>query len=234
MSNVVDRRSFLSVAGSFGAGLCVAVTLPLGSKPAGVFAPNAWVRIAPDESVTVMVSKSEMGQGVATGFCTIVADELDVPIARVRYEFAPAEAAYIDPYFGDQTTGGSTSTPDSWLPLRQAGATARAMLVAAAAAQWGVDPSACVAADGVVSYAAGGKRATYGSLVQAAALVPVPKDVPLKTPDRFTLIGKHVARVDTPLKVNGKAKYGIDTVVPGMMYASVVRTPGPSSPASIE
>ena len=238
MSNVVDRRSFLSVAGSFGAGLCVAVTLPLGSKPAdavaaaaepdgpaGVFAPNAWVRIAPDESVTVMVSKSEMGQGVATGFCTIVADELDVPIARVRYEFAPAEAAYIDPYFGDQTTGGSTSTPDSWLPLRQAGATARAMLVAAAAAQWGVDPSACVAADGVVSYAAGGKRATYGSLVQAAALVPVPKDVPLKTPDRFTLIGKHVARVDTPVKVNGRAKYGIDTVVPGMVHATVVRPP---------
>jgi isoquinoline 1-oxidoreductase beta subunit len=236
MSGTLNRSRFLARAGSVGAGLCIALSLPLGTKaadlvaaageaPGTVFAPNAWLRVAPDDTVTVMVSKSEMGQGIATGFCTIVADELDASFANVRYAFAPAAPAYIDAFFGDQTTGGSTSTPDSWLPLRQAAATARAMLISAAAKQWGVDPAACTAANGVVSYAPTSKTATYGSLATAASQVDVPKDVPLKTPDKFTLIGKHVARVDTPLKVNGKAKYGIDTVVPGMMYASVVRPP---------
>ncbi|MBD5633161.1 MAG: xanthine dehydrogenase family protein molybdopterin-binding subunit [Candidatus Eremiobacteraeota bacterium] len=239
MKSAIDRRGFLSLTGRFGAGVCIAVALPLGTKPAdfvaaaaeeqpsagAIFAPNAWLRVAPDNIVTVMVSKSEMRQGIATGFCTIVADELDVPIANVRYEFAPAAPQYIDAFFGDQTTGGSTSTPDSWMPLRQAGATARAMLIAAAAKQWGVDASTCVAANGVVSCSAASKTASYGSLAIAAGQLEVPKDVPLKTPDRFTLIGKHVARVDTPLKVNGKAKYGIDTVVPGMVYATVVRPP---------
>jgi isoquinoline 1-oxidoreductase beta subunit len=238
MSTTVDRRGFLALTGRLGAGICIAIALPLGLKPADAvaaamdtsgaaapFAPNAWLRVAPDETVTVMVSKSEMGQGIATGFCTIVADELDAPIANVRYEFAPAAPAYIDAFFGDQTTGGSTSTPDSWLPLRQAGATARAMLISAAAKQWDVDASTCVAANGIVSHAPSGKTASYGSLATAAAAIPVPKDVPVKTPDKFTLIGKHVARVDTPLKVNGKAKYGIDTVVPGMVHATVVRPP---------
>ena len=237
MSGTLNRTDFLAYTGRLGAGLCIALSLPLGTKaadlatgasgttPADVFAPNAWVRIAPDETVTVMVSKSEMGQGIATGFCTIVADELDVPIANVRYAFAPSSPEYVDAFFGDQTTGGSTSTPDSWMPLRQAGATARAMLIAAAAKQWSVDPATCTAANGVVTHAASSKTATYGSLASAASQIAVPKDVPLKTPDRFTLIGKHVARLDTPFKVNGKAKYGIDTVVPGMVHASVVRPP---------
>jgi isoquinoline 1-oxidoreductase beta subunit len=129
--SAVDRGTFLKLAGSFGAGICIAVALPLGTKPADLiaqaaeepgasFAPNAWIRVAPDETVTIMVSKSEMGQGITTGFCTIVADELDMPFANVRYAFAPAAPAYIDAYFGDQTTGGSTSTPDDWMPLRQA------------------------------------------------------------------------------------------------------------------
>ena len=235
--SVLDRGHFLKIAGGFGAGLCIAIALPLGTKPADLiaqaadehgaseaFAPNAWIRIAPDETVTVMVSKSEMGQGIATGFCTIVADELDIPFANVRYAFAPAAPEYIDAFFGDQTTGGSTSTPDSWMPLRQAGATARAMLISAAAKQWGVDASTCTAQNGVVTGPAG-KSASYGSLTQAASAVPVPKDVPVKTADKFTLIGKHVQRVDTPLKVNGKAKYGIDVVVPGMVYATIVRPP---------
>jgi CO/xanthine dehydrogenase Mo-binding subunit len=238
MKSALDRRGFLSLTGSFGAGVCIAVALPFGTKPAdfaaaaaeeqpaaGIFAPNAWVRVAPDESVTVMVSKSEMGQGVTTGFCTIVADELDVPMSSMRYEFAPVAPEYNDPVFGDQTTGGSTSTPDSWMPLRQASATARAMLVAAAAKQWGVDPASCTTANGSVTHAATSQTATYGSLALAAAQLDVPKDVPVKTPDRFTLIGKHVARVDVPIKVNGKAKYGIDTVVPGMVHATVVRPP---------
>jgi isoquinoline 1-oxidoreductase beta subunit len=234
--SAVDRGTFLKLAGSFGAGICIAVALPLGTKPADLiaqaaeepgasFAPNAWIRVAPDDSVTVMVSKSEMGQGITTGFCTIVADELDIPFANVRYAFAPAAPAYIDAYFGDQTTGGSTSTPDDWMPLRQAGATARAMLIAAAAKGWSVDPSSCVAADGIVSHPPSGRTATYGSLTVVASTLDVPKDVPVKTVDKFTLIGKHVQRVDTPLKVNGKAKYGIDVVVPGMVYATVVRPP---------
>ena len=239
MSGAIDRRDFLARTGRIGAGLCIAISLPLGTKaadlvaasgdaPAGAgtpFAPNAWIRIAPDDVVTVMVSKSEMGQGIATGFCTIVADELDAPIANVRYAFADAAPEYADAVFGDMTTGGSTSTPDSWMPLRQAGAMARAMLIAAAAKQWGVEPTACVAANGIVMHPPSSRQASYGSLASGASQIAVPKDVPLKTPDRFTLIGKHVARLDTPFKVNGKAKYGIDTVVPGMVHASVLRSP---------
>jgi isoquinoline 1-oxidoreductase beta subunit len=234
VSTAIDRGRFLKLAGGIGAGLCIGVALPLGMKPADLvaraagetpFAPNAWIRIAPDDLVTVMVSKSEMGQGITTGFCTIVAEELDAPFANIRYEFAPAAPAYIDAYFGEQATGGSTSTPDDFLPLRQAGATARAMLISAAATGWSVEPATCVAKNGVVTHPPSGRSATYGSLTQAAASLAVPKDVPLKDPATYTLIGKHVARVDTPIKVNGKAKYGIDVVVPGMVYATVVRPP---------
>jgi len=235
--SVIDRGNFLRLAGSVGAGLCVAAVLPFGTKAsdfiaqaaeehgADVLAPNAWVRVAPDETVTVMVSKSEMGQGITTGFCTLVADELDVPMANMRYEYAPVSPVYNDPIFASQTTGGSVSTPNAWLPLRQAAASARSMLVTAAALKWGVSSASCVAEKGMVLHPASGRSASYGSLTVAAMAVPVPKEVSLKTPDQFNLIGKHVPRVDTPLKVNGKAKYGIDTILPGMVYATIVRSP---------
>jgi isoquinoline 1-oxidoreductase beta subunit len=167
-----------------------------------------------------------MGQGIATGFCTLVADELDVPLERVKFVFAPVSKAYADPFFGDETTGGSTSMAGSFLPLRKAGATARVMLIQAAAKGWDVPYGECAAENGIVSHPSSKRTATYGSLAAAAATLPVPPKVDLKEAYEFKLIGKaSVARVDIPSKVNGTAKYGIDVVVPGMVYASVAKSP---------
>ena len=230
-AQTLNRGNFIRVTGELGAGLCLAIYLPgcASSKTSGVggnqFAPNAWVRIAPNDTVTVIVSKSEMGQGVATGLPTILADELDASMDRVRVEFAPAQPHYFDPLFGEQQTGGSTSVPNSWMPLRQAGATARAMLIVAAAKQWSVDPSACTAKNGTIYHEASNRTASYGSLALAAAELPVPQHVALKSPDQFTLIGKPAERVDIPAKVNGSAQYGIDVRVPGMLYAAIARSP---------
>ena len=228
----VSRADFFRRSAVVGAGLGLAFYLPprialATDEPAAAttFAPNAWVRIAPDDTVTVVLNKSEMGQGVATGLPTILCEELDAAMDRVAFAFAPAEKAYIDPAFGDMLTGGSTSTADGWLPLRTAGATARAMLVSAAAAQWSVDASTCTTRAGVVSHAASGRTASYGSLAAAAAALPVPKDVPLKKPEDFVLVGKPRMRPDIPLKVNGTAGYGIDVKVPGMVYAAIARSP---------
>jgi isoquinoline 1-oxidoreductase beta subunit len=191
----------------------------------GGFKPNAWLVVHPDEKVTIFVAKSEMGQGVATGMPTILADELDIPFENVLVEFAPAAAAYQDPQFHLQITGGSTSTASSWMLLRRAGASARAMLVGAAAKQWGVEASTLTTKAGSVIDSKNNRTATYGSLTGAAASVPVPTKPTLKTRDQFTLIGKVNKRIDTPLKVNGTAKYGIDVRVPGMKFASILFPP---------
>jgi isoquinoline 1-oxidoreductase beta subunit len=225
-----NRGEFIRLAGAAGAGLGLAFTLPSCARTspgsnATAFAPNAWVAIAPDETVTIFVGKSEMGQGVITGLPTILADELDASIDRVRTEFALAEPQYNDPAFASMITGGSTSVAHMWMPLRHAGASARAMLVAAAAKQWGVDPSACTTREGVVYHAPSNRSASYGSLAGAAATLPVPENVPLKTPAEFTLIGRPRQRADIPLKVNGTAQYGIDIRLPGMMYAAIARSP---------
>ncbi len=236
MSAAFTRETFIRATASLGASLALLGTLDGCAKsdaPAGAggsagpeFAPNAWVRIAPDETVTVVVSKSEMGQGIATGMATMVADELDVPFERIRIAFAPARPEYNDPVFSDMTTGGSTSTPDTWLPLRRAGATARAMLVSAAAKNWNVAEHECTTANGSVAHAPSQRTATYGSVTAVAATLPVPRDVGLKTADRFTLIGKpHVRRLDIPSKVDGTAQYGIDVKLPGLVYASIERCP---------
>lgn len=190
-----------------------------------VFAPNAWVHIAPDETVTIMLSKSEMGQGVIHGLPTILADELDADPDRIRTQVAPPDAAYVDPELGEQATGGSTSINSTWLPLRHAGAAARAMLVAAAAKQWAADPDTCVARNGVVYHVASNRSATYGNLALAAATLPVPAKVALKPASRFELIGRSRPRPDIPLKVNGSAQYGIDVRLPGMVYAAIARSP---------
>ena len=224
----VDRRAFLRLTGALGAGLCLAFRLPARAEEAaaaGDFVPNAWVRIAPDETVTVVVGKSEMGQGVATGLPTILADELDAAMERVQIEFALADPRYTDPGFGDMVTGGSTSVAHLWLPLRQAGATARAMLVTAAARKWNVDPSTCTAHDGFVYHTPSQRSASYGSLATAAASIEVPSNVPLKSAAEFTLIGKPGSRIDVPLKVNGTAQYGIDVRLPGMVFAAIARSP---------
>jgi len=223
-----SRSSFLRTTGTLGAGLALAIVLPTRfarAAGAGVFAPNAWVRIAPDDIVTIIVSKSEMGQGVATGLPTILADELDASMAQVRFAFAPADPQYADPEFGGMTTGGSTSVANGWLPLRRAGATARAMLISAAAKTWGVDRSTCTTRAGSVYHDSTKRSLTYGRLAAAAATLPVPADVPLKMPAQFTLIGKPRQRLDIPMKVNGTAQYGIDVNVPGMKYAAIARSP---------
>jgi isoquinoline 1-oxidoreductase beta subunit len=223
----VRRADFIRISGLLGAGLGLAFAMPSKAQSqtgdAGVFAPNVWVRVAPDETVTVMLSKSEMGQGVIMGLPTILADELDANIDLVGTEFALPDPRYIDPDLGEQATGGSTSVHSSWLPLRKAGAAARAMLVAAAAKQWAVDPSECTAREGSVYHTSSNRSATYGSVAVAASALPVPTDVALKSPDRFTLIGKGRARTDVPLKVNGSAQFGIDVRVPGMVYAAIAR-----------
>jgi isoquinoline 1-oxidoreductase subunit beta len=224
-----SRGEFIRLSTALGAGLAIGLALPfragrVAEAPA-TFAPNAWVRIAPDDTVTVIVSKSEMGQGVSVGLPTILADELDAAVDQVHFEFAPADAVYNDPEFGSMVTGGSTSVANSWKPLRQAGATARAMLISAAAKQWGVDESSCVARAGNVYHVPTSRSASYGSLTNAAAQLPVPANVPLKAPDAFTLIGQKRQRPDIPLKVNGTAGYGIDVQIPGMKYAALARSP---------
>jgi isoquinoline 1-oxidoreductase beta subunit len=219
-----SRSHFIRATAAFGAGLSLALRLPAGAQ-SGIFAPNAWVRVAPDETVTIFLSKSEMGQGVIHGLPTVLADELDVDPQRIRTEVAPPNAAYVDPELGEQATGGSTSIQSTWLPLRRAGATARAMLVAAAAKQWDVDPVTCTTRAGVVYHAASARSATYGSVALAASALPAPADVPLKPANRFALIGRDRARPDIPSKVNGSVQYGIDVRLPGMVFAAIARSP---------
>src|ERR1700722_16129406 len=227
----IDRAGFIRTAVGFGTGLALAFELPGIAKaqtgePVKEFAPNAWVRIAPGETITVVFSKSEMGQGVVMGLPTIVAEELDAAIGRVRIEFAPADPAYGDPeYGGDMVTGGSTSVSHSWTTLRKAGATARAMLVAAAAQQWNVAPTTCTPRESGIYDEPSKRNATYGSVAVAAASIPVPQSVTLKNAAEFRLIGKPRQRTDIPLKVNGTCQYGIDVRVPGMVYAAIARSP---------
>ena len=230
MENIVKnetRRDFLKVSGTVAGGLVLGFYLPSGPRVAqaagGEYAsPNAWVRIDRDNVVTIMCARSEMGQGVYTSMTMLVAEELEVDINKVKVEMAPPAEVYINALLGGQLTGGSTSVRDGWEKLRKAGASARMMLVAAAADEWGVAAGRCKAADSVVT-GPGGKRATYGSLAAKAAQMEVPKEVPLKPASQFKIVGKiHQKRLDTPAKVRGTAQFGIDTRVPGMAYAAVV------------
>jgi isoquinoline 1-oxidoreductase subunit beta len=229
----VTRRQFLETASVAGAGLVIGFYLPPGgripsaavSAGAGPFAPNAWLRIGADESVLVMVDRSEMGQGVATSLPMLVAEELEADWSKIRIEFAPADKAYTNPMFGMQGTGGSTSVRAAWTPLRKAGASARELLVSAAAETWGVDRSECRAEQGAVIHAPSKRRLTYGRLVEKAASLPVPSDAPLKDPKDWKIIGKRVRRLDTPPKVDGSAQFGIDVKVPGMLVAVLARCP---------
>ena len=188
-------------------------------KPPNPF--DAWVRIAKDGTATLVLAKSEMGQGAMTALPMILADELDLDWAKVRVEQAPTNPAIYD-----HGTGGSGSIKDSWLPLRQAGAAARAMLVAAAAEQWKVDPAACKTAKGVVT-GPGGRSLSYGDLVEEAAKRPLPdfKTLALKKDADLTIVGTNVPRVDIPAKTDGRARFGIDVRVPGMLYAVIARCP---------
>jgi len=224
MSSRVSRREFLATA--------AVGTLLLGFRvgdaaaaPAGAdFAPNAFIRIGRDNVVTIIVNKSEMGQGINTALPMLIAEELEVDLRRVKVQAAPVGAAYAHPQVGIQFTGGSQSVATEWDRFRKAGAAAREMLLAAAAQAWGVDRASLRADNGRV-LGPGGRALTYGQLVDRARTQPVPTDPPLKDPSQFKIIGKPTRRLDSREKVTGSATFGLDASVPGMLIAVVARPP---------
>src|SRR2546425_4273532 len=230
MTKILTRRTFLKVSATGGA-LLVGGYLPglreTGTaEAAAVFEPNVWVKIGADDTVTIMLSQLEMGQGVMTSMPMLVAEELDVDWNKIKTEWVPADPKYGNPNFGGaQLTAGSNSVRGMWKLLREAGGTARAMLVTAAAQTWEVAENTCSTEKGEVIHKATGRRARYGSLVDKAAALPVPKDVSLKDPKDFRLLGKTMPRLDIPEKVNGRAVFGIDVKRPNMLIARVVRCP---------
>jgi isoquinoline 1-oxidoreductase beta subunit len=229
-TSVVNRRDFLKTGAAGGVALVVGFHLAPGAfadqaeeqekKPANPL--DAWVRITPDNQVTLILGKSEMGQSVMTSLPMILAEELCVDWKKVKIEQAPT-----NPKIYDHGTGGSGSVAGSWLPLRQAGAAAREMLVSAAAAHWNVSPDTCKAQDGGVLHGARKNFLTYGQLVSDAAKLPLPdfKTVPLKNSNDFTIVGHDTRRVDGREKATGAAKFGLDSRAPGMQYAVIARCP---------
>ena len=223
------RRVFLQQTAAAAGGLVLAFALPGGggsraSEQARGGQMNAWLRIGADDSITMIVDRSEMGQGVYTALPMLLAEELEVDLSRVKVVAAPVGDPYVNVLNGGQVTGTSNSVQDAWEKLRKAGAQARMMLIAAAAQRWHVKPSDCQAHDGRVS-SAQGKTASYGELAEAASKLPVPKDVPLKDASRFRLIGKPLPRLDTASKVDGSAEFGLDVQLPGMLYAVIALCP---------
>ena len=228
-STDLSRRDFVRTGVVAGAGLTVAIYLPGCARPGDravattPFKPNAWLRISTDGATTVVVDKSEMGQGVLTSLPQMIMEELDGDWSMVRIEQAPVGQEYINLAYGIQATGGSSSVRSSMQALREAGAKARAMLVSAAAQEWGVEPSACHTENGYVVETAGRRRKSYGDLADGAARVQAPETVSLKDPKDFKLIGKPIRRLDLEGKVTGRAGFGIDTDSEGMLVALVAR-----------
>jgi isoquinoline 1-oxidoreductase beta subunit len=233
----ISRRTFLKTSGAaalvIGFALRSVTARARAADTPSVFAPNAYLRITPDDRVTVVCGSAEMGQGVLTAIPMLLAEELDADWNTVSVEQAPVDTAYNNPMFGMQVTGGSTTVRAHWEPLRKAGAAAREMLVAAAAQQWKLEPSTLRTANGQV-IAPDGTALSYGALVTAAATQPVPANPKLKESKDFTLLGKPVKRLDTPGKVNGTAKFGLDAQVPGLLVAVMARAPMPGAkPVSV-
>jgi len=232
--NTVSRRDFVVVLTATGAGLLLGCRIgersgaaaAAGAAPPPPFAPNAFIRVGTDGGITMIMPQVEMGQGMYTAMPMLLAEELEVGLDQVRLEHAPPDdKLYANPLFGFQATGGSTSVRAMYEPLRKAGATARTMLVAAAAQTWNVDPGSCRAEKGAVTHTPTGRTLTYGALAEKAAKLAVPAQVTLRDPKDFKLIGTPAKRLDTPEKVNGKAQYGIDVRVPGMAVATVAASP---------
>src|SRR5712692_5713708 len=230
----VSRREFLLAGAAAGGGLLIGWHVVAGPRVAAAapsagppsFAPNAFIRIGTDGRVTMIMGQVEMGQGMYTSMPMLLAEELEVGLDQVRLEHAPPdEKRYANPLFGFQATGGSTSVKGLYLPMRRAGATARTMLIAAAAQRWNVDPASCRAERGAVIHTASRRRIRYGALAAAAAELPIPENVVHKRPEDFKLIGTPAKRLDTPAKVNGTAQYSIDVRLPGMKIATVAASP---------
>jgi isoquinoline 1-oxidoreductase beta subunit len=227
----MERREFLKFSLAVGGGFLIGFSLPEAdmlataqAQSATVFMPNAFVRIGTDDRVTVIVNHSEMGQGVYTALPMLLAEELDADWNKVGFESAPVDPKYNHPVFGMQITGGSSSVWSAFEQFREAGAAARAMLIAAAAQQWNANPATLRTDSGAVLDGTN-RKLTYGQLAEAAAKMTPPTEVALKDPKTFKLIGKPVKRLDTSEKVNGKAVFGIDVKMPGMLAAVVARPP---------
>jgi isoquinoline 1-oxidoreductase subunit beta len=228
----MKRREFLKAGAALGGGLLISLYIPefvpaarAADPAAKPVALNAFVRIGTDESVTVISNHSEMGQGIYTSLPMLLNEELEADWARIRVESAPVDAVYNHTVFGIMMTGGSTTTNSEYDRFRKMGAMARIMLVGAAAQSWSVDPQTCRAEKGFVIHTSTGRRASYGSLAEAASKITPPKDIPLKDPKDFTLVGKPMHRLDTPSKTNGTAQFGLDVYIPGMLTAVVARAP---------
>ncbi len=227
-----SRRNFLAATSALGGGLMLGFSLPVRGEVRDTlttnapFAPNAFLRIDRAGKVTFVMPVVEMGQGTYTSIPMLIAEELEVDVDKVAIEHSPADdKLYANPLIGAQLTGGSTAIRGTYVPLRSAGATARVMLVSAAAKRWNVDPSTCRAQNGTVVHAPTGRKLDYGDLVEAAAKLPAPQEVALKKPADFKLIGTPHRRLDLAGKVNGSAKFGIDTRLPGMKFAIVASSP---------
>jgi len=229
-ANALSRRNFLRAGAAAGGGLMLAFSLPFANREAEAagetFTPNAFVRIGGDGQIVLTMPYVEMGQGTYTSIPMLIAEELEVDLKQVRLEHAPPnEKLYANPLLGVQATGNSNAVRAAWQPLRQAGAVARTMLMAAAAKRWSVDPATCRAERGEVVHAPTGRRIAYGELAADAAGMPVPENVGLKRSQDFKLIGTPAKRLDTPAKVNGTAVYGIDVRPPGVKIATLAQSP---------
>jgi isoquinoline 1-oxidoreductase beta subunit len=228
-----SRRKFLKDTAALAGGLVIGFYLPVkggralaaDAPPKADFPPNAFIRIAPDDSITIVVNKSEMGQGVYTSLPMLIAEELEADWSRIRVESAPVAAVYNHTGFGMQLTGGSSSIPSSWEQLRRVGASARILLIRAAAQQWGVPEGECRAENSRVIHAKSGNKLSFGALAEAAGKLPLPDEISLKAPRDFKLIGKPVKRLDTPEKINGKAVFGLDVYLPDMFTVLIARSP---------
>ena len=222
------RRDFLKTSALAGGGLTLGIMLPGFMDEAlaagTIYTPNAWVHIADNNTITLISARSEMGQGVYTALPMLIAEELGVDVHKVKVAIAPPNAVYTNALLGAQITGGSTSVRDGWEKLRIGGAQVRTMLISAAASKWHVDAATLRVENGMV-LGPNGKKASFGALAEAASKLPVPKDVQLKDPKDFKIVGKATKRLDTPSKVNGSAVYGIDVKLPGMVYASLEQCP---------
>ncbi len=227
----LSRRNFLRAGAIAGGGLLLSVSLPFAGREseaaaADDFAPNAFIRIGGDGKVVLTMPYVEMGQGTYTSIPMLIAEELEIGLNQVQLEHAPpSDKLYANPLLGVQATGNSNAMRGAWQPMRKAGATAKAMLVAAAAKRWNVELASCRAENGEVHHAASGRKLGYGELATDAAQIPVPANVTLKSPAEFKLIGTPAKRLDTPSKINGSAVYGIDVRPPGVKVATLAQSP---------
>ncbi len=228
-----SRRKFIKDSAALMGGLVISFYLPTkggrayaaDAQAKVVYPPNAFIRIAPDDSITIVVNKSEMGQGVYTSLPMLIAEELEADWNRISVVSAPVAAVYNHTGMPMQLTGGSTSIASSWEQLRRVGASGRVMLIRAAAQQWSVPESECHAENSRVIHAKSGKTASYGALADAAAKLPLPDQVALKSPKDFKIIGKPMKRLDTPAKINGTAQFGLDVYLPGVLTVLIARSP---------